>query len=67
MQGRKVDTVPRYALTRKEAAASLGVSVDFFAEHVQPELRIVRVGQLRLVPAVELERWVQRHAVRAGE
>jgi excisionase family DNA binding protein len=58
--------LPRFALTRVEAAASLGVSVDFFEEHVQPDLRIVRVGRLRLVPPAELERWVERNAARAG-
>jgi excisionase family DNA binding protein len=65
--GKTPCVLPRFALTRVEAAASLGVSVDFFEEHVQPDLRIVRVGRLRLVPPAELERWVERHAARAGE
>jgi excisionase family DNA binding protein len=54
--------VPRFSLTRLEAATSLGVSVDFFEEHVQPELRLVRRGRLVLVPVQELERWVERNA-----
>ena len=40
--------VPRVALTRAEAAASLGVSLDSFDRHIQPELRIIRRGRLRL-------------------
>jgi excisionase family DNA binding protein len=49
-------------LTRKDAAAALGVSVDFFEEHVQAELRLIRRGRLRLVPVDELRRWVQENA-----
>lgn len=55
--------IPRVTLTREEAAAALGVSLDSFERHVQPEVRLVRRGRLRLVPVVELERW----AVRAAE
>ena len=49
-------------LTRSEAAASLGMSLNHFARHVQPELKVVPSGQLVLIPISELERWVQRHA-----
>jgi hypothetical protein len=59
--------VPRFALTRDEAAASLGVSLSWFSEHVQPELRLVRRGSVRMVPVHELERWVDREASRVVE
>jgi excisionase family DNA binding protein len=59
--------VPRFSLTRSEAATSLGVSVDFFEQHVQPELRLVRRGRLVLVPVAELERWVAQNAARTLE
>jgi hypothetical protein len=52
----------RLALTKVEAARALGVSVDFFDEHVVPELRIVRRGRLRLVALRELERWLDENA-----
>lgn len=55
--------VPRFALTRDEAARSLGMSLDSFERHVQPELSIIRRGRLRLVAVPELERW----ATAAGE
>lgn len=42
----------------------LGVSRDFFDEHVKPELRIVRRGRLLLVPVRELERWIDENAAR---
>lgn len=54
--------IPRTALTPAEAAASLGVGPDFFAEHVQPELRIVRRGKKRLIPVPELEHWLTENA-----
>lgn len=55
-------SVPRTALTRAEAAASLGMSLNSFERHVQPELRLVRRGKLRLVPLRELEHWLDRNA-----
>lgn len=59
---RPLQAVPRYTLTRREAAASLGVSLNHFERKVQPELKVVLSGQLILVPVGEIERWVQRHA-----
>ena len=58
-------TAPRLALSPDEAAAALGVSRDFFDEHVAPELRIVRGARRRLVPIRELECWLDRSAARA--
>lgn len=60
-------TVPRLALTKAEAAASIGCSVDFFEKHVQPELRVVRVGRLVQVPVRELERWLDSNAAHTLE
>jgi hypothetical protein len=54
--------VPRVALTREDAAASLGMSLDSFERHVQPTLRMIRRGRLRLVPVAELERWAREEA-----
>jgi len=49
----------------EEAAQMLGVSRDFFDEHVKPELRIVRSGtRTILIPVAELVRWVERNAAR---
>ena len=59
---RPISPVPRLTLSRREAAAALGMSVNHFARHVQPELKVVTSGQLVLIPVNELERWVQRHA-----
>ncbi len=58
MAQRPLESVPRYSLTRKEAAASLGMSVDTFERRLQPLIRVVLCGQLILVPPAELQRWV---------
>ena len=52
----------RLAVTRGEAARALGVSINSFERHVQPELKIVRRGRLRLVPVREIERWLEENA-----
>jgi excisionase family DNA binding protein len=57
----------RLALTKAEAAAALGVSIDSFERHVQPNLRIVRRGRLRLIPVAELDRWLRENAALALE
>jgi hypothetical protein len=54
--------IPRLALTRQEAADALGMGLTSFEEHVQPTLRLVRLGRMRLVPVAELERWLADNA-----
>jgi hypothetical protein len=55
--------VPRYALTRAEAAASLGMSLDSFEHHVQPHLKVIRLGRVRVIATEELAAWARK----AGE
>ncbi len=57
--------VPRLALTKAQAAEALGVSMDFFEDHIMLELRIVRRGRRRLIPMTELTRWLETNAERA--
>lgn len=59
--------VPRLALTAMEAPAALGVSHDFFKEHIASELRWVRRGRKKLVSVRELERWLDENAARVFE
>jgi hypothetical protein len=56
--------VPRLALNPDEAAEALGVSRDFFDEHIKVELRVIHRGRKRLYAIRELERWLEEHAHR---
>jgi hypothetical protein len=58
--------VPRMLLTRNEAATALGVSLRHFQRHVQPHVRCVYSGQLRLYRPRDLERWAEREACERG-
>jgi hypothetical protein len=63
--GSSVRPIPRVALrVPDEAAATLGVSPDFFDEHVRHEVRLIRRGRLVLVSLRELERWATENAER---
>jgi excisionase family DNA binding protein len=59
----KREGLPRLSVSPDEAAAMLGVSRDYFDEHILPDLRIVRRGRRILVSLSELERWLERTAV----
>jgi excisionase family DNA binding protein len=57
--------LPRLSVSPGEAAEMLGISRDFFDEHIKPELRVVRRGsKLILIPVAELERWLEKSAAR---
>lgn len=58
--------VPRVALSREEAAAALGISLDSFERYVQPNIRMVYAGRMRIVPIAELERWCEQQAKRGA-
>lgn len=52
----------RFLYTREEAAAAFGMSLSHFQRHVQPHLKCVYSGQLRLYRPQELERWAEQEA-----
>jgi excisionase family DNA binding protein len=56
--------IPRLALTREEAATSVGMSLDSFERHVQPTIRMVRLGRMRRIYVADLERWLEENAER---
>ena len=62
----QVATVPRMLLSRREAAAALGMSLRHFQRHVQPHVRCVYSGQLRLYRLRDLEHWAEREACEQG-
>lgn len=60
-------TPPALALSIEQACASLGVSWDTWRAHIEPEIRVVRLGRRKLVPTVELEKWLDQHAEAVGD
>ena len=56
------ESTSRITVSKAEASELLGVSIDFLEQHVLPELKVVRRGRKVLVPARELERWVEENA-----
>lgn len=49
----------RLLLTRREAAEALGMSLSHFQRHVQPDLRCVYSGHLRLYRPADLDDWAE--------
>lgn len=62
-----VRVLPRFLYTREEAAAILGMSLSHFQRHVQPHLKCVYSGQLRLYQPKELERFTEEEAREAAQ
>jgi hypothetical protein len=57
---RRVDVaVPAIALRRAEAAASLGISIETFDQHVRPNIAAVQVGGVAVYPVAELQRFLK--------
>jgi hypothetical protein len=50
----------RLALSKAEAAGVLGVSLDFFEDHILPELSVKRRGRRVLVPMAALHKWLEQ-------
>ena len=59
---RVVVQIEPVTVDRGTAATMLGMSLDSFERYVQPDLRIVRRGRLRLVPVAEIKRWADDKA-----
>jgi hypothetical protein len=57
---------PAVALSIENACAALDVSWDFWREHIEPEIAVIRVGRLKRVAVTELERWCAQHGERVG-
>jgi hypothetical protein len=57
-----VVATPPVLVSREDAAKILAMSLRHFERFVQPYVRVVRVGQLRLIPVVELQRWAENRA-----
>ncbi|TMC67855.1 MAG: helix-turn-helix domain-containing protein [Chloroflexi bacterium] len=56
-----------FAVSKRDAAAMLGISVDSFERYVQAELKVAYVGRRRVYPVAELEKWLREHSGRPLE
>jgi hypothetical protein len=54
------------AFTIAEACDALSVSWKTWREHIEPDVRVVRVGRCKRVAVTELQRWLDQNADKAG-
>ena len=59
-------SAPALALSVEQACEALGVSWDIWRAHIEPDVRLVRVGRRKLIPVSELQAWLDRHAESLG-
>jgi hypothetical protein len=55
---------PALALSVEQACQALGIGWDLWREHVEPTVKIVRLGRRKLVAVSELERFLAEHGER---
>jgi excisionase family DNA binding protein len=53
-------------LSVEQACEALGVSWDTWRAHIEPDVRLVRLGRRKLIPVSELQAWLDRHAESVG-
>jgi hypothetical protein len=57
--------IPRITLRcPSEAAAALGVSDEFFDEHIRSEVKLIRKGRYTFVAVSELQHWAEANGAR---
>jgi len=57
---------PVLALSVEGACEALGVSWKAWREHIEPDVKVVRVGRCKRVAVAELERWLAENAEAVG-
>jgi excisionase family DNA binding protein len=59
-------SAPTLALGVEQACEALGVSWDTWRAHIEPDVRLVRLGRRKLIPVSELQAWLDRNAESTG-
>ncbi len=59
-------SAPTLTLSVEQACEALGVSWDTWRAHIEPDVRLVRLGRRKLIPVSELQAWLDRHAESVG-
>lgn len=57
----------RVALPIMETCRALGVSWQTWRRHIEPHIKVVRVGGKKLIAVAELERWLDEHGERLDD
>lgn len=57
---------PTLAVSVEGACQALGIGWDLW-KTIEPEIRVVRLGRRKLIPIVELEKWLDQHAEAVGD
>ena len=52
----------KLVLSRQETADHLGISLQTFKRHVQPNLRTLKIGDRVLIPVTALAEWIEDEA-----
>jgi hypothetical protein len=55
-------STPALALSVEQACQALSVSWDTWRTHIEPDVKVVRIGRRKLIPVRELECWLEAHA-----
>jgi hypothetical protein len=55
---------PALALSVEEACKALGVSWKLWREHIEPQVKLVRVGRRKVIAVTELQKWLDEHGER---
>jgi hypothetical protein len=54
--------IPALALGVEQACQALGVSWDTWRAHIEPDVKLVRLGRRKLIAVTELQRWLEEHS-----
>ncbi len=66
MSAAEKPTTPALALSVEDACAALSVSWKTWHEHIESEVRIVRIGRRKLIAVSELQKWLDEHGEAVG-
>ncbi len=58
--------VPRLALSVEQACQALGVSWQTWRQHIEPGVKVVRVGRCKRVAVSELQAWLDANGEKVG-
>jgi excisionase family DNA binding protein len=62
MNAKTSPITPALALTVEQACAALSVSYETWRQHIEPGMRIVRIGRRKLIAVTEIQRWLDANS-----